>query len=95
MGRHWKGTYEALGYSRSVILKLANRGADGAIAEWEIIGKRDNKLPVDLVVQNGSFVTVDSHETGLSFEGNLQNNEVKGTILQGPYESAVTLHHEK
>jgi hypothetical protein len=91
----WKGTYEALGYSRSVTLKLMNRGADGAGAEWEIIGKRDNKLPVDLVVQNGLFVTVDSHETGLSFEGSLQNSEIKGTITQGPYESAVTLHRDK
>jgi hypothetical protein len=91
----WKGTYEALGYSRSVTLKLMNRGADGAGAEWEIIGKRTNKLLVDLVVQNGAFVTVDSHETGLSFEGSLQNNEIKGTITQGPFESAVTLHHDK
>jgi len=91
----WKGTYEALGYSRSVTLKLMNRGADGAGAEWEIIGKRDNKLLVDLVVQNGAFVTVDSHETGLSFEGSLANNEIKGIITQGPYESAVTLHHDK
>ena len=91
----WKGSYEALGYSRSVTLKLVNRGAEGATAEWEIIGKRENKLPVDLVVQNGSFVTVDSHETGLSFEGSLQNSEIKGTIVQGPFESAITLRREK
>lgn len=91
----WKGTYAMLGYDRTVTLKLTNRGADGAAAEWEIVGKRDNKLPVDLVVQNGAFVTVDSHETGLSLEGNLVNNEIKGTIVQGPFESAVTLHREK
>jgi hypothetical protein len=91
----WKGTYAMLGYDRTVTLKLINRGAEGAAAEWEIVGKRDNKLPVDLVVQNGAFVTVASHETGLSFEGSLVNNEIKGTILQGPYESAVTLHREK
>lgn len=91
----WKGTYAMMGYDRTVTLKLMNRGAEGAAAEWEIVGKRDNKLPVDLVVQNGAFVVVDSHETGLSFEGSLANNEIKGTILQGPLEAAVTLHREK
>ncbi len=91
----WKGTYAMLGYDRTVTLKLMNRGTEGAAAEWEIVGKRDNKLPVDLVVQNGAFVNVDSHETGLSFEGSLTNGEIKGTILQGPFESAVTLRREK
>jgi hypothetical protein len=91
----WKGTYEMMGYPRSVTLKLMNRGAEGASAEWEIVGKKDNKLPVDLVTESGAFVTVDSHETGLSFEGSLANNEVKGTILQGPYEIPVTLRRDK
>lgn len=91
----WKGTYAMLGYDRTVTLKLMNRGAEGAAAEWEIVGKRDNKLPVDLVTENGAFVTVDSHETGLSLEGSLANNEIKGTIFQGPFEIAVTLHREK
>ncbi len=91
----WKGTYEALGYSRSVTLKLENHGADGATADWLIVGKRENRLPVDLVVQSGSFLTVESHETGLTFEGRLNNNELQGTITQGPYESSITLRRDK
>lgn len=91
----WKGTYEMLGYPRTVTLKLQNRGSEGASAEWLIVGKRENHLPVDLIVQSNDFLTVDSHETGLSFEGRLGKDELQGTIIQGPFETPVTLHHEK
>jgi hypothetical protein len=91
----WKGTYEMLGYSRSVTLKLENRGAEGAAADWLIVGKRENHLPVDLVVQSGDFLTVDSHETGLSFEARISDEELQGTIIQGPFESSIKLHRDK
>jgi hypothetical protein len=42
-------------------------------------------------VQQGEFVTVDSHETGLSFEGRARKGEIQGTIFQGPLEIPVTL----
>ena len=55
------------------------------------MGRKENKLPVDRVVQQGEFVTVDSHETGLSFEGRARKDEIQGTIFQGPLEIPVTL----
>ena len=82
----WKGGYRAFGYPRKVTIKLQNRGPEGATAEFVIVGRKENKLPVDRVVQQGEFVTVDSHETGLSFEGRARKGEIQGTIFQGPLE---------
>jgi hypothetical protein len=87
----WKGGYELFGFPRKVTIKLQNRGAEGASAEFVIVGRKENKLPVDHVVQEGEFLTIDSHETGLSFEGRASKGEIKGTILQGPLEIPVTL----
>ncbi len=88
----WKGGYELFGYPRKVTIKLQNRGGpEGATAEFVIVGRKENKLPVDRVVQQGEFVTVDSHETGLSFEGRARKGEIQGTISQGPLEIPVTL----
>jgi hypothetical protein len=87
----WKGRYELFGYPRKVTIKLQNRGPDGATAEFVIVGRKENKLPVDLVVQQGEFVAIDSHETGLSFEGRARKGEIEGTIFQGALEIPVTL----
>jgi hypothetical protein len=87
----WKGGYELFGYPRKVTIKMQNRGAEGATAEFVIVGRKENKLPVDRVAQEGEFLTIDSHETGLSFEGRTRNGEIQGTILQGPLEIPVTL----
>ena len=87
----WKGGYELFGYPRKVTIKLQNRGAEGATAEFVIVGRKENKLPVDHVVQEGEFLTVDSHETGLSFEGRARKGEIQGAILQGPLEIPITL----
>ena len=89
----WKGGYELLGYPRRVTLTLRNPGEAGATAEFVIVGRKENILPVDLITQHGSFLSVNSTETGLSFEGQLENHELQGTILQGPLEIAVTLQH--
>ena len=68
----WKGDYEMLGYTRHVSIKFANH-SDGATADFVVVGRKHNVLPVDLVTQEGDLVTVDSHEMGFSFEGRLRN----------------------
>ncbi len=93
----WKGDYEAMGYVRHVTLKLRNRGAEGAAAEFVVVGRRTNNLPVDLLTQEGDNLTVDSHATGISYEARFDPaaGELKGTIFQGPIEAPLVLRRAK
>lgn len=91
----WQGGYELLGYPRKVTMKLSNRPNDGATAEWVIVGRKTNNLPVDLVTQAGDLLTIDSHETGLSYEGRFKDNEINGTLTQGPLEIPVVMKRAK
>jgi len=91
----WKGDYEMLGYTRQVSIKFTNRGLEGAAAEFVIVGRKHNNLPVDLVTQEGDFVVVDSHEIGISFEGRLRNGKLTGAIRQGANETPLVLERTK
>jgi hypothetical protein len=91
----WKGEYELFGYKRQVTLKLASHQDAGATAEFVVIGKRVNNLPVDRVTQEGNFLSVDSHETGLSYEGRLVKGELAGAIIQAGNETPLVLHRAK
>src|SRR5262245_23535014 len=86
----WKGDYEMLGYTRHVSIKFANH-PDGATADFVIVGRKHNVLPVDLVTQEGDLVTVDSHEVGFSFEGRLRDEKLTGAIRQGAIETPMVL----
>jgi hypothetical protein len=91
----WKGEYELFAYPRKVTIKLQNHGAQGATAEFVIVGRKENKLPVDLVMQEGLLITIESHDTGLSFEGRTEKDKINGTVLQGPLEIPVVLYRAK
>lgn len=91
----WKGEYQLLGYTRTVTIKLRDDPPKGASAEFVIVGKRVNNLPVSRVTQHGDFITIDSSGTGLTYEGRLRNDEIRGTLLQGSIESELTLRHSK
>jgi hypothetical protein len=90
----WKGDYEMLGYTRHVSIKFANH-PDGATADFVIVGRKHNVLPVDLVTQEGDLVTVDSHEMGFSFEGRLRDGKLTGAIQQGAIETPLDLVRTK
>jgi len=90
----WKGDYEMLGYTRHVSIKFANH-SDGATAEFVIVGRKHNVLPVDLVTQEGDLVTVDSHEMGFSFEGRLKNGKLTGAVRQGAIDTPLVLVRAK
>jgi len=90
----WKGDYEMLGYTRHVSIKFANH-PDGATADFVIVGRKHNVLPVDLVTQEGDLVTVDSHEMGFSFEGRLRDEKLTGAIQQGAIETPLNLVRAK
>ena len=90
----WKGDYEMLGYTRHVSIKFANH-SDGATAEFVIVGRKHNVLPVDLVTQEGEMVTVDLHEMGFNFEGRLKDGKLTGAIRQGAIETPLVLVRAK
>jgi hypothetical protein len=90
----WKGDYEMLGYTRHVSINFANR-PDGAKADFVIVGRKHNVLPVDLVTQEDDLVTVDSHETGFTFEGRLKNGKLTGAIRQAAMETPLVLMRAK
>jgi len=90
----WKGDYEMLGYTRHVSIKFANH-ADGATADFVIVGRKHNVLPVDLITQEGDLVTVDSHEIGFSFEGRLRDGKLTGVIRQAATETSLVLVRAK
>jgi hypothetical protein len=90
----WFGSYELLGYARKVTLKLRNRGAEGAAADFVIVGRRENILPVDYVAQEGDFLIVDSSATGLGFTGRMGKGALEGTITQGALDIPVQLKKE-
>jgi hypothetical protein len=90
----WKGDYEMLGYTRHVSIKFANH-PDGATADFMIVGRKHNVLPVDLVTQEGDLVTVDSHEMGFSFEGRLRDGKLTGAIRQAAMETPLVLVRAK
>jgi hypothetical protein len=93
----WVGEYEFGGYARHVTLKLTNRAAEGAQADFVVVGKRTNNLPVDLIMQEGDFLSIDSHSTGIGFEGRVGkgSTEINGTIKQGPIELPLVLRRAK
>jgi hypothetical protein len=93
----WKGEYELFGYPRHVTIKLANRATKGATAEFVIVGRKTNNLPVDLVTQEGGLLTIDSHDSGISYECRFRkdNGEIQGTMTQGPLEIPLVLRRAK
>ena len=90
----WKGDYQMLGYPRHVSIKFANH-PDGATADFVIVGRKRNVLPVDLITQESDLVTVDSHAMGFAFEGRLRDGKLTGAVRQGPVEAPLVLERTK
>jgi hypothetical protein len=93
----WKGEYQIFGSPRHVTLRLANGAKNSATAEFIVVGKKVNNLPVDVVRQEGDLVNIESNQTGIGYEGrvNKDANEIKGTFIQGPIELPLVLHKSK
>jgi hypothetical protein len=89
----WKGDFEMNGYPRHVTLILANHDSGGATAELVIVGKRTTNAPVELVREEGGFLTVESPEIGIIYEGRFRKEpgEIKGTFTLGPLELPLVL----
>ena len=89
----WKGEYELNGYKRDVTLQLANQ-SQSATAEMVVVGKRTTKIPMDTVIQEGDFLSLQSHGMGMSYECQFrkESREIKGIFGQGPIEIPLVFH---
>lgn len=89
----WTGEFELGGYPRHVTITIENHGDAGATAQFAIVGKQDNRLPVELVVQDGTFVRIESPATQINFEGRLvePDRELRGVLELGPTELPLGL----
>ncbi len=90
----WKGEYEMMGYPRQVTMKFTSHGADAGGLEFVIVGKKTNNVPVTLLTQEGDFLTIKSDEFGITYEGRFRKEaaEIKGTLVQGPFELPLVMH---
>lgn len=89
----WKGDYEMDGYPRHVTLTLANHESGEASAQLMIVGKRTNNAPVKLVTEQGGFLTIESPQFGITYEGRVgkDTDEFRGTFTLGAFELPLIL----
>lgn len=89
----WNGDYATEGYTRHVTLTMTNHAAGAATAQLVVIGKRTTNAPVDLIAEDAGFLTIESHQFGIIYEGrfNREAGEIKGTWTLGPFELPLTL----
>ena len=89
----WQGEMLLYGNKVKATLKLANQ-ASGATAQFIVVGKRENILPVELVRQEGDWLLVDVPQYRMTFEARWRKDakELAGTFAQGPMETPLVLH---
>jgi hypothetical protein len=86
----WQGEFTLNGTPLKASLKLANEQGK-ATAQFVVTGKRETKVPVDLVRQEGDFVSIGSSQFHMSWEGRWRKdaNQLSGTFAQGPMETPL------
>jgi hypothetical protein len=89
----WTGEFELGGYPRRVTMTLENHANAGATAKFVIVGKQTTDLPIDLVIQDGNFLRIESSPNQVVFEGRVDNErrEIKGALELGSLELPLTL----
>jgi hypothetical protein len=87
----WQGDLALNGNKLKATLKLANQDGGKASARFVVVGKRETNIPIDLVRQEGEFLTVNSSLYHITFEGRFSGGQLKGTFAQGPVETPLSL----
>jgi hypothetical protein len=89
----WQGEMLLYGNKVKATLKLANQASGAASAQFIVVGKRENVLPVELVRQEGDWLLVDVPQYRMTFEARWRNDakELTGTFAQGPMETPLVL----
>jgi uncharacterized protein len=93
----WSGRTEMMGNPLLVRLTLGNDPAGAPAVKFFIQGHNPHEMAVDLVTQEGSFVSVHTPDLGgVRFEGRLNADakEIAGVLQQGPAEAQLVLRPE-
>lgn len=89
----WSGDFDVPGSKVHVKITLTN--SSGGTAAKMVMGvKNENNLPVDFVAQEADWLTVESHETSMAFQGRYRavSQEISGYVLEGGFEIPLVLH---
>jgi len=89
----WTGEFELGGYPRKVTITLENHADAAATAQFVIVGKQTNDLPVDLVIEEGNLLRIESQAIHVAFEGRFykESGEIRGSVELGPLELPLVL----
>ena len=90
----WTGDFELGGYPRHVTITLENHAAAAATARFVVVGKQTTDVPVDLVIEEGNFLRIESQAAHVAFEGRFvkESGEIKGSVELGSLELPLVLH---
>jgi hypothetical protein len=89
----WAGEFELGGYPRHVTITLENHPAAVATARFVVVGKQTTDLPVDLVLEDGDSLRIESQAAHVAFEGRFvrESDEIKGSVELGALELPLVL----
>jgi hypothetical protein len=92
----WLGNFTFNGAPMKATLKLENHESGAATADFHIVGKRDNVLPVDRVALDGEWLTVSVGEYHMAYEGQFHKDsgEISGSLKQGPLAMPLVFHRQ-
>jgi hypothetical protein len=87
----WSGDFIGIGgYARHVTLTLKQDGK-AAGAEFIVVGKARNDLPVDLVTYGEQVLRVEASTRGAAFEGKYAGGQISGNFELGAFEFPLVL----
>jgi len=89
----WVGEMQLMGRRFHVKLNLANQSSGKAAARLIVIGKQENVIPVDLVIQDEDTLTLVSFDDGITVDARLAkgSKEMSGSFTEGPLEAPLSL----
>jgi hypothetical protein len=89
----WTGEFELGGYPRHVTITFENHADAAATAKFVIVGKQTTNVPVDLVIEEGSLLRIESQANGVVFEGRFarDSGQINGIVELGPLELPLAL----
>jgi hypothetical protein len=92
----WTGEFMLGDYPRNVTITVANHAGGAATAAFVVVGKQTTDLPVELVVEEGDFLRIESPAKGVTFEGRFarDRDEIAGSIELGSFELPVVLRRK-